>query len=309
MADRPLGFEYQNDYGGACGAYALGHAMNLIGIPGEIEDSKKYSNYRSISGSVKKNLSFHSIIDPISTVQKIYSDIGTSERGIVSGIRKQSCTYTEIDNYSEQNSREILDSMLEKGIPVILFVNVDGSEEDKGHWLVCGGKTGDKYVIIDSSPVLASKGVISLHTWIELRRRFIFFEWSGVYFNMSGYAIQSPSQISAVPRIHNYLTQLYRNEGLREWWGYYLDDLLAVFDNTGNSGDVMTSESFFQNYTPVIIQNIRYWYDDFEKSRIEKELSNYKIVADVYDLAISKEKVPEAAISMTVAVIAACETE
>jgi hypothetical protein len=309
MSDKPLGFEYQPDYEGSCGAYALGHALNLVGITGEIDNFKNSSNYRSISRSVKKHLSWYTIFHPVYTYQKVNSDIGTSERGILSGIKKAGCTSTLIDNYSEMESQKLLDKYLDDGSPVILFANWDKNEEDDGHWYVCAGKTGDKYIMIDSTPLLSSKNVISLYTWDEIARRSIVYTEDESYFQLYGFAVRSRNGISAVPRLHKFLPQLFRDESLREWWGYYLEDLGYIFDKTGTDDDIIKSKDFFAKHGSSFLENSSFWNLVAEKSRVQKELNNYALVAEAYDFSISKSSLEETLIGFTAALITASQVE
>ncbi len=308
MSYKPLGFEYQPDYDCSCGAYALGHALNLVGITGEIENFKSSSNYTSITRSVKKNLKWYNFLDR-NTYQKISSDVGTGERGILSGIKKVKCTSVLIDNYSETESQKLLDKYLENGSPVILYANWDKNEEDDGHWYVCAGKSDNKYIIIDSAPLLASKGVISLYTWVELSRRSIVFEEDNSYFQLYGFAVQPKDKISAVPHLHKVLPQLFRNEWLRDWWGYYLEDLRYIFDKTGDDGDVLTAKDFFAHYSKLLIDNVSFWSLETEKQRFKDELKNYQLVATAYDFAVSKFSLDEALIRFSSALITAGQIE
>jgi len=308
MSYRPLGFEYQPDYEGSCGAYALGHALNLVAITGEIDNFKNSSNYTSITRSVKKNLKWYNFLNR-NTYQKISSDVGTSERGILSGIKKAKCTSVLIDNYSETESQKLLDQYLDNESPVILYANWDKNEEDDGHWYVCAGKSGNKYIIVDSSPLLVSKGVISLYTWVELARRCIVFEEDSSYFQLYGFAVQPKDKISAVPHLHKVLPQLFRDEPLREWWGYYLEDLRYIFDKTGDDGDVLTAKVFFENYSKLLIENVSFWSLETEKQRFKEELKNYQLVATAYDFAVSKSRLDEALIRFSSALITAGQIE
>ena len=309
MSYKLLGFEYQPDYEGSCGAYALGHALNLVGITGEIDNFKNSSNYRSISRSVKKHLSWYSIFYPRYTYQKISSDVGTSERGIISGIKKAGCTSVLIDNYSETESQKLLDKYLERGSPVILFANWDKNEEDDGHWYVCAGKSGNKYITIDSAPLLASKGVISPYTWVELSRRSLVYEEASSHFQLYGFAVQPKDHISAIPHLYKVLPQLFRDESLREWWGYYLADLQYIFDKTGNNGDVVSAKDFFTKYSRSFIENVSFWSLETEKQRFREELKNYELVASAYDFSISKSRLDEALIRFSSALITAGQIE
>ena len=308
MPYRPLGFEYQPDYEGSCGAYALGHALNLIGITGDIDNFKNSSNYTSITRSVKKNLKWYNFLNR-NTYQKISSDVGAGERGVLSGIKKAKCTSVLIDNYSETESQKLLDNYLANGSPVILFANWDKNEEDDGHWYVCAGKSGNKYIIIDSAPLLTNKSVISLYSWIEITRRSIFYTEDESYFQFYGFAVQPKDKISAVPRLHKVLPQLFREESLREWWGYYLEDLRYIFDKSGKEGDVINSKEFFEKYSESFIENAYFWNPDTDKSRIKKELSNYALIASAYDFAISKSQLDNALIGFTSALITAGQVE
>lgn len=308
MSYRPLGFEYQPDYEGSCGAYALGHALNLIAITGEIDNFKNSSNYTSITRSLKKNLKWYNFLDR-NTYQKISSDVGTGERGILCGIKKAKCTSVLIDNYSETESQKLLDNYLNEGSPVILFANWDKNEEDDGHWYVCAGKSDNKYIIVDSAPLLASKGVISLYTWVELSRRSIIFEEDSNYFQFYGFTVQPKDKISAVPHLHKVLPQLFRDESLREWWGYYLEDLRYIFDKTGEESDVVSAKDFFTRYSSSFVDNASFWNPDIEKPRIQKETNNYALVAEAYNFAISKSRLDEALIRFTAALTTAAQVE
>lgn len=310
MSYRPLGFEYQPYYEDSCGAYALGHALNLVGITGEIENHKYSSNFVSWTKSVKKNFSVSGLRHPIKAINKISDAVGTAENGISKGIRKASCNPIHIDNYSEIESQNILTKLLDQGFPVILHAS---RKHNNGiissHWNVCAGKSGDKYIIIDSFPLLASKGIISLYTWDEISRRSIEYDEESSYFQFYGFAVQPKDKISAVPHLHKVLPQLFRDEALREWWGYYLEDLRYIFDKSGTEADVISSKDFFSKYSRSFIENVDFWNPDIEKPRIQKEVNNYALVAEAYNFAISKSRLDEALLSFTAALITAAQVE
>ena len=308
MSDIPLGFEHQGEYENSCGAFALGHALNLVGITGEIENFKNSSNYISWSRSTEKNFRLSGLFKR-KTYQKIYDGVGTGERGILSGIKKNGCNPIPIDNYSKQTSRKILDTHLKKGCSVILHASRLTGGKISSHWNVCAGKSGNKYIFIDSYPLLANKKVISLYSWEEIVKRSIQYEKEGNYFQLFGFAVQPPDCVSAVPRLHKYLTQLFRDESLREWWGYYLEDLREIFDTVGTTKNVITASEFFSKYGPSFLENARYWNSNISKGRIEKELANYQLVADTYNFAVSKSNLDEALIGFTSALITACQVE
>ena len=301
MSDKPLGFEHQSRFGGSCGAYALGHALNLVGITGEIENIKNSANYVSWSKSVDKNFSLSGLLNPISTFKKISKDVGTAEKGIPRGIKKSGCIPISIDNISQSTSRKILDSNLKKGFPVILFANWD--QEDDGHWYVCAGRESSKYIVIDSKPKLASKRIISLYTWDEIERRSIVYGEDESYFQLLGFAVQPTDSVSAVPRLNKCLKKLIRDEFLRDWWGYYINDLRKIFDTTGDAKKVITSKKFFSKYGKSFLKNTKNWNNEFSTTGIFHKLFNYQIVADAYNLAITKSNLEGALIGFTAALI------
>jgi hypothetical protein len=302
MSEKPLGFEYQPKIEGSCGAYALGHALNLVGVNGRIETLKNSSSYVSWSKSVENNLSFSGFINPFNTVLKISNDVGTLEKGIVSGIKKNGCNPVKIDNHSKPISKKILDKHLRSGYPIILFVNYSKVKGDNGHWLVCAGKTKGKYIIIDSLPLKQeNREIISLYTWGKVADRCINFESEKTYFQLYGFAVQSSKRISAVKKFNKYLNKILKDNLLREWWGYYLNDLVEIFESGHKLKNKITSKNFFNKFSSTLLKNVLRWNEEIDSTRIKQELLNYQLIADTYNLVISRIRLEEALISFTVA--------
>ena len=109
--------------------------------------------------------------------------------------------------------------------------------------------------------------------------------------------------------MHKVLPQLFRDDSLREWWGYYLEDLRYIFDKTGNNGDVVTAKDFFTRYSRSFIENVSFWSLETEKQRFRAELKNYELVATAYDFALSKTKIDEALIRFSSALTTAGQIE
>jgi hypothetical protein len=296
MSVKPLGFEHQGNYEGSCGAYALGHALNLVGITGEIESIKNSANYISWVKSADKNFSLSGLLNPITTFKKISKDEGTTEKGILRGIKKSGCAPIHINNYSQSTSRKLLESHLKNGYPVILFANWGF---DEGHWYVCAGKKSGKYIVIDSKPKLARKGTISLYTWDEIERRSIVYGEEKSYFQLFGFAVQPSDSVSAVPRLNECFYRLSKDESLRDWWGYYLNDLRKIFDATSDAKKVITSKNFFSKYGKSFLKNTKSLNYEFSPTGMSLKLYNYQIVADTYNLAITKSNLEGALIGFT----------
>jgi len=165
----PHGFGYQED-SYSCGAYSFVHAMNLIGIPMVIDESKKLCKTVSYWKSFEKNITVKKILrDPIKAVGGFLYDPGTEPSGIIKACKKLGLTIKEFESDSKSEAKEFLrNNIIVKGYPVILHVNYgDGSEEDLGHWVTCGNIiNGKEYVIIDSAP-FDEDDVITIYSWVS----------------------------------------------------------------------------------------------------------------------------------------------
>jgi len=218
---------------------------------------------------------------------------------LISGIKKNGCNPIPIDNYSSTTSQEILDSHLKNGCSVILHANRNINGKVSSHWNVCAGIKDNKYIIIDSAPLLANKKVISLYSWEEIVKRSIEYGEKENYFQLYGFAVQPPDSVSAVPRLHKYLNQLFKDQLLRENWGIYLKYLLRVFDTVGSAKNVIEANQFFAKYGNSFLAHTKDWQYEYSKSGVNKMLTYYKIVSDVYNLAVTEPHVDEALIRFT----------
>lgn len=284
MESEFYGFNYQPDWydlnlGGSCGVHSLSSALNLLGIPNIIDDTKIKCRYISPKNGFFTN------------------DFGTDEKGIIAGIKKFGCNPVINDNYSPEQSKSFLEKNISLGFPVIIWVNWDEDEEDSGHWLVCGGKYKSKFVIIDSAPAASETEIIDLYTWEELKARCVWYDnqedegYYGFYF----IAIESRQTPSCVQQMDYIFTALSEDEDLQKWWGYYLNDLLEICDYKYGGG-IQLSEVIKKHYY-TIIELLCYWFADIEEDDLEYELNNYLIVAKAYKLSVNKKE--EALISIS----------
>lgn len=282
MENEFYGFNYQPDWydldlGGSCGVHSLSHALNLLGIPNTIDDIKIKCRYISIKDGFFSN--------------------GTDEKGIIAGIKKYGCNPIINDNYNVEKSKSFLEKNISLGYPVIMWVNWDEDEEDTGHWLVCGGRYKNKYVIIDSAPAEDETELIDLYTWEELKNRCVWYdnEHDEGYYGFYFIAIESNQTPSCVKQMNKLFTSLSEDEDLREWWGYYLNDLLEVCDyNYG--GSIQISDLIKKHFNSVT-QLLSFWFADIDENDLEYELNNYLIVAEAYKLSVNKKE--EALISIS----------
>jgi len=294
--DYPHGFGLQED-SYSCGAYAFAHAMNLIGIPLVIDESKKLCRTVSYWKSFKKNLTVEKILsDIVKAFANFLYDPGTEPSGILKACKKLGLTVSELETDSKSEAKEFLrNNIVVKGYPVILHVNYgDGDEEDLGHWVTCGNIiNGKEYVIIDSAP-FDEDDVITIYSWGELVERFTWDE----SFSFYGIAVGNKG-VSAVRRFGKIGREL---EGR---WGHCLADLVEIFDlnnhKNNNTQSFISAKEFFLTYGDDIIENTSYWLLEAKRKKIKRMLKNYRAVSEAYNIKIPKNKVSEVLISFVTA--------
>ena len=302
--DIPVGFLNQPD-DGSCGVYALAHLMNLLGIPAYIEDAELYTNFRSKSDSFKKHFTLYDAIFNYKwTKKKIFSGYGVKEKGMVSAVKKVGFKPNPFTTLSEREAQEFLRTNLKNYSPLLLRVNY--YDTTAGHWFVCAGMKKNKYIIIDSDPIGYNKGLISSFSWIDLYRRCTWYGHGGKYFQLNAIAVEQTNGINLLPMLVNYLGILQKNSTLQYWWGYYLDDLIGVFNIGQKIMNPVNSEDFFKEYSKMLKEIISDWYDSelIHPGDIKRELNNYKFVSTVYKMSFEKEMLAMVLVSMTSALIA-----
>ena len=303
MEKEYLGFEYQPNYGGSCGVYSFGHALNLVGIPNLIDDSKHNVKFVSLFDSIKINLRLKNLKKGFNLI----NDWGTLDGGIISGIKKSDCKPIQINTKNSEKAKKFINDNLIKGNPIIMSVNWDYDVNDGGHWAVCGGKSKNNYIVIDSAPVDANTDIISLYTWAELEDRFVWFKDAydnDGYYEFNLIAVESKSTPSCVKQMGSIIEDLLDDGDLQEWWGYYLNDLLAVcdYDFKAKSKSILLG-NFIAQHEKTIVEIINYWFGDIDIEDLEYELNNYLIVAKAYQLTISENKKEAAILSFASALI------
>lgn len=302
--DIPVGFVYQQKEG-SCGVYALANIMTLLGKPTYIEDAQLYTNFRSRSDSFKKHFSLHNTVYNFNrTFTKIMSDYGVREKGIIGAVKKAGLKSNHFTTLSEREAQEFLNRNLKNYNPLLLRVNYP--RNPAGHWFVCAGINKSKYIIIDSDPIAYKKGLISSFSWIDLYRRCTWYNQSGKFFQFNAIAVEQTGGINLLPKLTDYLGTLQKNLELQYWWGYYLDDLISVFNIGEKILNPISSEDFFKEYSVVLTETISYWYDSEEipLGNLKRELNNYKRVAMAYNMSFEKEMLPIVLVSMTSTLIA-----
>jgi len=262
-----IGFDWQPVLSGACGKYSLGHALLLVGIPLTKKEANKATGVPTF----------------------VTIAFGTNEKQLKKGIKYYDCHPIEYSTTRKNNFRQKLDGLLKKGIPSI--VSLQGDD----HWaVICGKRNKDEYYYIDS----ADSELISYYHWDELVADIDndTYYLIGVKPNNANYLKHSlVHNFSEVEKVLN------RGDELYEWWGYYLEDLNEVFDCPDSTKNVITASEFFDTWGRKIFNTAKYFYQYFDEEQMKWELNNYRKVAELHNLTLSKDKLNEALISFSAA--------
>lgn len=305
METEYLGFEGQPSWEGSCGAYSFGHTMNLLGIPTSIGRSKILCKYVSPKDSFVSKLEWEKL-KKIRSFYDLFDEVGTIESGLKSGIKRNHCVPISITTESGKEAKKFIEDNLSIGNPIILSVNWDYDFGDDGHWMVCAGKYNNKYIVIDSAP---DDYIVDLYSWPELEDRFVWFEDEedeDGYYEFNLIAVEPNTSASCVKKMKDIFPELYDDEYLQEWWGYYLNDLIDVSENNfGIQKDSILLYDFLSKNFNKIVDNIVYWFADIKKKDLEYEFNNYLIVAKAYQFCIPVNKKEETIISFSSALIGA----
>jgi hypothetical protein len=294
-----------------CGAYSFRHSLLLLGTPMTKSRARKLTK---------------------STVS------GTNETNIKRGIRQLGYKLGEIETYSIKSFSSYLDKSIKLGSPVILWINWDpDSFNDTGHWVVCAGKVGKKYIIIDSAP--KRRKIISLYSLKELSDERCYYwidedeyddygiywdddsecyvteeddifydedEDAFYYYYYYGVAIKPSVNESAVKKLPSIVHQLMREKQLRKRWGYYLNDLIRIFDfNNKKSSTWLSVKDFFRHHREDIIETLDTWtdYEKFGLVEIKREIRYYEIIAGCFNMGFRKSKMNEVSMNFTICLL------
>lgn len=262
-----IGFYWQPNYSGSCGQYSLRHSLLLLGIPITIKDAHKATKVNPIIAAIK----------------------GTDENKLKKAIYYYDCHPIVVTTKNKIKFREKLDNLLMEGIPAIVSFNEDE------HWaVVCGKKSKDTYFIIDS----ADDDLITSYHWSDL----IDYIDNDTYY-LIGVKPDNENHLkhSLVQNFSKAEKVLNRGDELFAWWGYYLEDLNEVFDCPNSENNIISAEEFFKYWGEKIFNSAKYFYSDFDQKQMKWELNNYKIVAELHNLTLSKDKLTDAIINFTAA--------
>ena len=262
-----IGFDKQAKLSGACGKYSMQHALLVLGIPITQKDASKATG-----------------VPPIAAMR-----FGTDRSELKRGLRYFGCDAVEYVFLDDSDKlRKKLDWLLESGCPVILSVEGDD------HWIVIAGKESEnKYYWIDS----ADDDVIGYWSWKDI------VDWidNDEYYLM-GVEPKNQSQLRhSLVRDWSKVYALLDDEDLCDYWGYYLEDLVEIFDSPIGAADALTAKEFFDQFSKMIHDASCYYYLYSDADKMKWELGNYRKVATLHNLTVSRDKIPQAIASLSAA--------
>lgn len=278
LLSNKLGFDYQES-SGDCGQRALIHALLLLGIPINKYQAHKFTDVPRWLANVR----------------------GTDDKQLIRGIRKAGCQAVSLHISGELKFRREVDKHLKKGIPLIVCA------EEYQHWAVLAGKYDDEYYYwIDSS----ESELYGVSKWKDVE----YWLRNDVEGYREYYAIglipreQGELKKSIVPNFRAVYT-MFGDDEFAEYWGYYLQDLLGIFDTPARKRKVITAEEFFERYGKTIYENVCYFASEADVLSLKWEIRNYERVATAHHLTLSEEFAPGAISSLSAALtVIACNS-
>jgi hypothetical protein len=262
-----IGFQSQGTFSGNCGQRSLIHSLLLLGIP----VSERTAHERTKVGWF--TVMFR----------------GTGEEALEKAIERSGCIASLNETFSADEARRRIDGFLDCGMPVI--VNMNGV-----HWFVLAGKTPfGRYWWIDSSdyPLMGSASWSRVQDWMTSNDH---------HFVFIGVRPAQDDQLerSLIPNFSK-VSDLWDDEDLADWWGYYLEDLADMFD-CPTDGSGLTASDFFSRFSKEIVDSIEFYHGDAERASLKWEIGNYEKVAVAHRMSISEGKVHSALIKLSAAI-------
>ena len=263
------GFERQIKNDRNCAQHSLAHALLLLGEPTFLKIVHKRTDRTRTQ-----------------TMQG-----GTKSRDLIKGVNRSNCVAIPIEVNTENEAKSHIDTFLEEGIPVIAHIN------KASHWIVLAGKDDNQnYYWIDSEKAK----IIGRDKWKNIRHWL--YANSTYYFTGLKPKNEERIDFSLVKRIP-VLYPIFNDHYLMNRWGYYLEDLLEIFDTPNHTKDVISSKEFFQKYAVKIVDAVQNYDGETSRNNIKAEIINYMIVANAYNMSVTQDREMDALINLSVAII------
>lgn len=192
------------------------------------------------------------------------------------------------------DTRKLVDSYLAKECPIII------GTDDYNHWMVLAGKSSDgKYFWVDSN----DDDLYGIDGWDEVA------DWMyttvdsarGDYYLIALEPNDSNGPRHSIVKKFSAVYDLFDDNDLAEYWGYYLEDLTEAFDCPKDGEASISAEEFFDQYGKLIYNAACYYYWYADERQMKWEFSNYRTVARCHQLTVSQSGIPNAIANLSAA--------
>ncbi len=268
LEETKIGFDYQRRHDGNCGQRALVHALLILGHPISEDEA-------------------HQLTDRPRWKTRLW---GTNEHHLKLGVRRAGFKPMARLVYDRAEAHRKIDFMLEAGNPVIICT------EDNQHWAVLAGKAGSSaYYWIDS----ADDDLYGAWNWTDIAD---WMEFNGEYYFI-GVAPKTKAdrRTSAVPDFSR-MYQEFDDDELAEYWGWYLEDLRDCFDLPEHTAGAVNAREFFEKFGRIIYGACKDACRELDDNQLRYEYGNYRKVALVHNMSVSRERLEEAIARLTSAI-------
>lgn len=260
-----MGFHEQpNDF--TCGPFALKHALLVLG--------------RVVSG------------EEIAKRAGTHWWAGTDEIGLARAGHAFGCDIFLERLRNPERARKVLQSYLQRRIPVLLCV------DDWEHWIAVLHVERAGFVVADSD----MDPVLNVLTWPQLHRRWRYFDRDydevepPVLYEM--YPVQPKFRVAIRANLSVARVRFLRrpeNRNLASHWDVYLEDLLSICrPPSARSIRTLSMAEFLRRHQDMILSRVAYWHGDVDDKDLAKLLRRFRFVAETYGLVIPEDATKQA---------------
>lgn len=109
---------------------------------------------------------------------------------------------------------------------------------------------------------------------------------------------KSFTNLSFLKTLNKFIDLLSKDRVLQEYWGYYLLDLMKIFNSVKSKSKSISAGYFINHYKNIILKGVRFGAPNSEYD-FDYHLKNYSIVADAYGFNLNKSVSDEKLIALT----------
>ncbi len=260
MSFYPQPYKYQ------CGPFALKYALVMLGM---------FQNEREIGKKAGSTWWY-----------------GTDEIGLAKAAKYFDCKMKYFRRETPKDASKVLTDHLKKGYPCIL--SVDNWE----HWFTVVYQHNKKFVVIDSG----RDKVIVIYTANQIARRWKFYDDENDSISYDGYALIpnfKPRTKAKFTLDKARFVMHERNKQLAEKWDTYFNDLIAICrPRSTHANQIISFNEFLRRHEKMLVKQVADWHGTPTYSELDRILTHFQFVAEVYDLVIYPEDQKKALVDL-----------